>query len=254
MRHWLVVTGLLAGAACATLPMGRVSISQGTQPGTVQINRIVPTANATPLPEPVASVLDRLTTANPQPANVPDSPAPSPGASAGPTATPFPIGGGGGGGGGSAPASPDPAPSASVSPSPAPSPTPTPLPGPQLTPTPPPQIGPIPTGTWRIAVTLHDGTLDYVYYRLACQADGSVEVNFGAIPQDYAGDYSSGQPGWNVSTVHFTNGCEDLADGTWCVYYELAADSPTTLTGQTVIVGPDDQEFRFPATGYYIGP
>lgn len=99
---------------------------------------------------------------------------------------------------------------------------------------------------------LPDGAQEIVYYRLACQTNGSVLVDNGAIPQDYAGEYSTGQPGWSGVVVHFAENCNELNGDVWCIYYEFAATSMTTLNGQTIIVAPDDSEYRFPATGQFL--
>lgn len=249
MHPRLVALALLTSTACATLPLGHAPASRDGRPGTVQINRKTPSPAATPLPDPVATILDRLGGAGapkPPSSDAPTKPPPLPG----PSSPPLSEGGGGVGTPVASPSPPEPAESPDTGPSP---------PGPDESPdapmpTPRPQTGPTLDGVWRITVHLPDASSQYAYYRLDSRADGSLEVNLGEIPQWHADDDPVDRLGWTASRLTFTDGCETLDTGSWCVYYDLDAVSNGMLNGWTIVVGEDGTEFRFQATGHYIGP
>jgi hypothetical protein len=108
-------------------------------------------------------------------------------------------------------------------------------------------------GFWRIAVTT-DPVSDPVYYRLQGVAGGSLSVDGGTVSQDFASVGMPGQPGWTATTVRFMDGCDEVDGLSWCIYYDMTVQSPTAMSGFCVIVGPNDQEFRFPATGQWVSP
>jgi hypothetical protein len=127
--------------------------------------------------------------------------------------------------------------------------TPTPVP----TPLPTPRIGPVDAGMWRITVTTTPAS-DPVYYPLRCAADGTIVVDNGNVSQDfYAADLPA-QAGWTANTLTFMDGC-DLVDGvSWCIYYDMTVQSPTSMTGTCFVVGPDNQFFPFEANAVWVSP
>lgn len=249
MRHLgVAITALLAAAACTT----SVTISRGKSASLPQSPS--PTLSVTP--SVPASVLDHLGAKRPA---VGSDASPQPNMSQPPASQGF-GGGGGGGGGGPLPSpgvtstpmpypslvwirptilpSLPPSPSATPTPSATPAPTPTPTP----VPTPTPRIGPIDPGIWRLTVTVKDDegpeTTWVLHYNLACQADGKIVVDGGAVPQTH--DWADGPAwlGWQGNHLKFVDASSDIDGAAWHLFYELTASSPTTVDGSAVLIGP----------------
>lgn len=226
----LTILILLTATACSA----GVTVTRTTPPDH-------PPGPRVPAPSAPTTVLDHLGTKRPTPG--PDAP-PRPGTSPSPGSQ----GGGGGGGGG-----PAPDPQATATPRPRPSvvwtrPTTAPSLPPRPSVSPTPRLIPIDAGTWRLTVTLEDGSLWDLNYALSCQADGSITVDGGTIPQVH--DWKDGPEklGWQGNHLYFVDASSEIDGTAWHLFYELTASSPTTVEGYAVLIGPE-YIWHFPTQG-----
>ncbi|MBC7543556.1 MAG: hypothetical protein H7338_12585 [Candidatus Sericytochromatia bacterium] len=110
----------------------------------------------------------------------------------------------------------------------------------------PTALGAARSGQWEIEV--YFGTPQKTSFQLTFLPTGKILVN-GATPT--GGVVPST---WMGTTATFEDGCQTVQNQTWCIYYELNAQSATQMTGLMVMRPPSGNEIAYECTARKLSP